>query len=289
MVDALVLTADDFGFAAEINEAVEHAHRRGVLSAASLMVTGPAAAHAVALARRLPTLRVGLHLALADVAPASPPECIPALVDTRGRLCCDLPMLAVGITLRSGVRKQLATEIAAQCAAFRRTGLTPDHINAHKHFHLHPVIAGLVLDIGRRYGFTALRVPRESSAAYSVRWLPSQLALAPWLALLEMRARQREYTTPDVVMGRRWSGAMTADRMRLLLEHLPGGIVEIYTHPAVSNSFAGHAAGYRYTDELAALTDPGIREFLQRRKLHLGGYRDAERRARLATAVVPAN
>ena len=289
MADALILTADDFGFATEINDAVVHAHREGVLSAASLMVTGPAAGHAVALARRLPTLRVGLHLALTDVTPASPPERIPALVDTGGRLRCGFSMLAAGVTLRRKVRQQLAAEIAAQCAAFRRTGLTPDHINAHKHFHLHPMIAELVLDIGRHYGFTALRVPRESSAAYPAWWLPSQLALSPWLALLKMRARQRGFMTPDVVLGRAWSGAMTVDRLRRLLENLPGGVVEIYTHPATSNSFAGHAVGYRYTDELAALTAPAIRELLRRCKLHPGGYRDADRGARPAISVVPAN
>jgi predicted glycoside hydrolase/deacetylase ChbG (UPF0249 family) len=35
---ALVITADDFSLHARANEAVERAHRSGVLSAASLMV-----------------------------------------------------------------------------------------------------------------------------------------------------------------------------------------------------------------------------------------------------------
>jgi len=53
----LIVTADDFGVAREVNDAVEAAHRGGVLTAASLMVAAPAAADAIARARRMPSLR----------------------------------------------------------------------------------------------------------------------------------------------------------------------------------------------------------------------------------------
>ena len=43
----VIFTADDFGLALEVNEAVERAHTEGVLSAASLMMGAPAAADAV--------------------------------------------------------------------------------------------------------------------------------------------------------------------------------------------------------------------------------------------------
>ena len=63
---ALIVTADDFGIAPEVNAAVELAHTRGILTAASLMVNGAAVDDAVERARRLPSLRVGLHLVLVD-------------------------------------------------------------------------------------------------------------------------------------------------------------------------------------------------------------------------------
>ena len=75
----LVVTADDFGLALPVNAAVEAAHRRGLLTAASLMVTAPAAADAIERARRLPRLGVGLHLVLVDGKPALPPEELPDL------------------------------------------------------------------------------------------------------------------------------------------------------------------------------------------------------------------
>ena len=74
----LIVTADDFGAAVEVNQAVERAHKDGVLTAASLMVSGAAAADAVARARHLPRLRVGLHLVLVDGRPILPAKALPA-------------------------------------------------------------------------------------------------------------------------------------------------------------------------------------------------------------------
>ena len=70
----LIITADDFGAARQVNDAVEAAHRGGVLTAASLMVAAPEAADAITRARRLPSLRVGLHLTLLQGRPALPPS-----------------------------------------------------------------------------------------------------------------------------------------------------------------------------------------------------------------------
>ena len=80
----LIVTADDFGAAVEVNDAVERAHRDGVLSAASLMVSGAAVADAVRRAKAMPSLRVGLHLVLVDGKPALPAATVPDLVDGAG-------------------------------------------------------------------------------------------------------------------------------------------------------------------------------------------------------------
>ena len=80
----LIVTADDFGLSSQVNAAVERAHRDGILTAASLMVGAPAAAEAVAVARRNPRLRVGLHLALVEARPALPRSAVPDLVGPDG-------------------------------------------------------------------------------------------------------------------------------------------------------------------------------------------------------------
>jgi hopanoid biosynthesis associated protein HpnK len=275
----LIITADDFGLAPEVNAAVELAHRQGVLGAASLMITGPAAGDAIARARRLPTLRVGLHVVLVESVPTSPPDRIRDLVNADGRLRDDVTTLGVALALRPSLRRQLRGEIDEQFSAFQRTGLQLDHVNAHKHYHVHPVVARYVLDAARRHGNPPLRVPLEPARIVSrIDGAPrasSQAVMAPWIALLRARARRAGVMTPDAVFGLRWSGAMTADRIGALIDHLPSGLVEIYTHPAMTNSFNGCAPGYRYTDELAALTAPAIIDKIRSCDLRPGGYLDA--------------
>src|SRR5262249_12711349 len=91
----IIFTADDFGLCEEINEAVEVAHRAGVLSAASLMVSAPAAKDAISRAQRLRSLRVGLHIVLVDGRPTLPPGDIPQLVDADGAFPSDLLKAAI--------------------------------------------------------------------------------------------------------------------------------------------------------------------------------------------------
>lgn len=239
------------------------------------MVAGPAAGEAIAIAKRLSGLRVGLHLTLLDGDPALPPGEISDLVDAQGRLRSDMVALSFAL-LRPAARRQLRREIGAQFAAFRSTGLALDHVNAHKHFHVHPLVASEVIIACRAHGVTALRVPDEPASVLkqTENTVGAQPILAPWTALLRARARRAGLTTPDAVFGLRWSGQITAHRLTALLNHLPNGLIEIYTHPATSDSFTGHAPGYRYTQELAALTDHAVMTALRQCSSRTGGFAD---------------
>jgi chitin disaccharide deacetylase len=57
----LVVNADDLGASRGINEGIALCHRQGVVTSASLMVTGRAATEAALLSRDLPDMSVGLH------------------------------------------------------------------------------------------------------------------------------------------------------------------------------------------------------------------------------------
>src|SRR5208283_3527101 len=60
----LVVNADDFGFTPDVNRGIVDAHRRGILTATTLMANGSAFDDAVRLARETPTLDIGAHLVL---------------------------------------------------------------------------------------------------------------------------------------------------------------------------------------------------------------------------------
>ena len=271
----LIVTADDFGAASEVNDAVAQAHRDGILTAASLMVTGDAADDAVARAKAMPTLGVGLHLVLVEGRPALPAEHLPDLVDSSGRFRTDMVRTAIGIFTKPAARAQLRAEVEAQFARFAATGLALDHVNAHKHFHLHPTIASTILSVGRRYGMTAIRAPIEPGQVLN-RIEPGTAGFdiaRPWAALVRRRMRRAGLLVPDQVFGLAWSGALDTKRLRGLIDHLPHGITEIYAHPA-TGAFPGSALGYGYAGELAALTDGLVRKQVLQSGIALGRFAD---------------
>jgi hopanoid biosynthesis associated protein HpnK len=276
----LIVTADDFGLHEAVNDAVEQAHTRGILTAASLMVSGPAAADAVRRARRLPNLRVGLHIVLADGWASLPPAQIPDLADAQGRMDDALFSRGVRYFFRGAARSQLAAEIRAQFSAFVRTGLALDHINVHKHFHLHPTILAVLLQVARECGARAMRVPDEPYwfALRSANWDAAiqGALLTPWVSLMKHRLRAAGLFHNDRIFGIAHSGAMNEQRLLEVLSRLPLGVTEIYLHPATVSgaAIAASMPGYRHTDELAALLSPRVRDALAAMNVRRGGYSD---------------
>jgi len=62
----LIVNGDDFGASRGVNRGIVEAHRRGILTSASLMVDRPGALKAARTSRDLPRLSVGLHIDLGD-------------------------------------------------------------------------------------------------------------------------------------------------------------------------------------------------------------------------------
>jgi chitin disaccharide deacetylase len=273
----LIVTADDFGAAREVNEAVEAAHRGGVLTAASLMVSAPAAADAIARARRMPSLRVGLHVVLVEGRPTLPVSAVGHLVDANGRFRTDLLAYGAAIAVSARTRRELAAEITAQFAAFRDSGLPLDHCNAHQHFHLHPVVGHLLAVIGARFGARAVRLPLEPARTLR-RVEPGTPRLAgalmvPLALALRQRLRAAGLVHADWLFGLRWSGHMTRARLAGLIRNLPPGLSEIYLHPA-TGPYAGSAPGYGYREELEALVSAEVLAACRDPSLGLGGFSD---------------
>jgi hopanoid biosynthesis associated protein HpnK len=267
----IVITADDFGFSESVNEAVERGYRDGVLRSASLMVSAPAAADAIARARRLPGLRVGLHVTVVQGQALLPAAEIPHLVDAAGRFPENLLRAAVGWFFHPPTRRELAQEIAAQFAAFRATGLALDHVDVHNHMHLHPSVLSEILN-NLKAGEAAVRLPREPLARAGL----AGLLLAPWIALIRTRLRRAGLAHNDWLLGVRDSGRVDEACLLDYLDALPAGKVEIHLHPAVSRDAAVAAAmpGYFNEAECAALLSPAVAARLRALGIAPGGFVD---------------
>jgi hopanoid biosynthesis associated protein HpnK len=279
-VKKLIMTGDDFGLSLPVNEAIEEAHRQGTLTATSLMVGAKSAGDAVERAKRLPTLKVGLHLVLVDGSPILPPEVVPDLVSRQGEFSSHFVRAGINFFFRRHVRRQLEAEIRAQFEAFRKTGLSLDHVNAHHHMHLHPTISGLALKVGRDYGMKAMRLPCEpllpswrASRNGLLRRTSTCLALSPWVSLLKRRFRHAGVYSNDFVFGMNDSGDMNLDLVLRILRNLPPGVTEIYFHPATPkiNHKGKDSCGHR---DYEALTSPELRQALLASSIPLIAFSD---------------
>lgn len=264
MARRVIFSADDFGLSEAVNEGIERAHREGLLTSASLMVAGPAAEDAVARAKRLPDLKIGLHVVVIEGPAVLPVHRIPALVNVDGIFPSDQLRLGLRYFFLPRVRDQLREEIRAQFAAFAATGLTLDHADAHKHMHLHPTVGAMMIEAGWEYGLRAIRVPCEPSRVMRACGEPSGFgawALRMWSQDLRDAARRVGLAVNDHVFGLAWSGAMTEARLLQLAQHLPDGVSEIYFHPASrrDETLDQLMPTYQHEAELHALCSPSVR------------------------------
>lgn len=264
----VIVTADDFGRCLPINEAVEDAHKRGILTAASLMVGGDALADAIARAKAIPTLAVGLHATLVDGKPVLPPEKIPDLLEADGRFTSRVVAIGTRIYFDRKVQAQVRAELRAQFEAYAATGLRFDHVDSHHHYHLHPTVFAMLIDLAKEFGVPAIRIPFEPPL---VSWRARRDAfgkrmttgLFHWRATAKMRkaAEKAGLKTNDRVFGFADSGRMDATHVGDFLDHLPDGVTELYCHPA-TRRWDDHPMpeDYRVVEEYRALIDPYVKE-----------------------------
>jgi predicted glycoside hydrolase/deacetylase ChbG (UPF0249 family) len=218
----LVVTADDLGASPGVNRGIAEAHSEGVLTSASLMVTGAAVEEAVALSRALPELAVGLHW------------------DVVGEDECEFDTYDW-----DAVR----AEFAAQLTRFRELmGRDPTHVDSHRHQHrrpqLRPVFRELVEPLG---------VPlRDDGRVHFV---------GDFYAQWEWGVSDLDKISVDAFVG-------------LLRTRVHPGWTEISTHPGYRG--AGYTPVYdaEREHEVRTLTDPRLREEIERLGIHLVSYAD---------------
>ncbi len=230
------------------------------------MVGADAADDAVARARQLDGLGVGLHLVVVCGKPVLPASEIPDLVAGNGEFDTNLVRSGFRYFFLPKVRRQLAREIRAQFEAFERSGLELDHVNAHNHMHLHPTILSHIIRIGSEFGVSAVRVPHEpvdlpGGRRATVGERIGTACLRVWIGLMRFRLRRAGLKTNDRLYGIRDSGAMTGDRILDMLQSLPNGVTEIFSHPARGawDGVEAAAAHYRFEDEFQALIDTNVK------------------------------
>lgn len=279
----LIVNGDDFGLAGEVNRAIVRAHREGILTSTSLMVTAPAAVQAVALTRDLPRLSVGLHLVLVEGRSAQPAQAAPHLVTADGSFRDNAIRAGLAYFFRPALRREVRREVRAQLEAYRSTGLELSHVDGHVNIHLHPHVQRVLAELAPEFGIRAIRLTRDpvmQNLAYDRRHSGRKIFEGTAFAILSAIAARRfarlGIVSPDHLFGLHQTGACDEAYVAHLLRTLPSGVSELYCHPAEAQNeqMRRMMPGYEPARELAALTSSALRALADQRGVELISYRD---------------
>lgn len=158
----IIFNADDFGISHGVNEAICHAHKKGILNSASLMVNQKYAREAVELAKDMPDLEIGLHVNLTNEQAALSSTDIPLLVDDRSRFKNGfVKLLWLSIFKHKDFTAQVRKEIEAQIQKAQKLGVKLKHIDGHRHVQMIPAVFAVVTELAQKYGIERIRTMKE--------------------------------------------------------------------------------------------------------------------------------
>ena len=231
MIRRLIVNADDFGVTSGVSDGILAAHRHGIVTSTTALVTSRIESEYVARARDS-GLGIGLHVNLTLGRPLTNGA---SLVDESGRFVRDARRAAARASAHD-----VAAEIAAQVERFMDLfERPPTHLDTHHHVGMLSPVRECVLAAARRLG-----VPVRSQDASA-----------------RARARSAGLRTPDHFFGASGPDAYwTPARTLAHLQALPSGLSEFMSHPGRFDDDLAYSRYARQREtELIGLGTPAAR------------------------------
>lgn len=293
----LILHADDLGLHSAVNQAVFEGAEAGVLTSASIMVNGRAAAEALDWSKQNRGFGLGLHLNILRGQPLSDPADIPTLVDENGLfLNSAFKLLMRGMRGRISAEEVLI-EYKRQLACLSEQGVTPSHFDGEKHSHLFlPQTAWATGRLMAESGINKLRLINETVLINKMKkqgiYLKGSVTQKLKLIFLESRTKRlstvsKDCQGPDYTFGVLLSGRTSKAETKRLLEALlllpENGTVEWMFHPGYpfaddepdfTREFGSFFLKDARDQERNILQSPEIRGLLQKHRQQLISYRE---------------
>ncbi len=281
----LVVNADDFGLTPGVNLGILKGIQEGIITSTSLMVNGPAADHAIGLAKEHPEIDVGIHLNATDFRPILPQDKVAALCDGGGRFRGLPYLLAVSFVSRQA-RAQVAAEWREQVLRAISTEIVPSHLDSHHHVHMAPWLFDVAVSLAEEFKIPFVRLSDEG------RTLKTSDALKGLLTRFHTRGYRLKRSLLSLAASldrRRLRGLRCADFfvdtyvpqgprpihwLKAVVSALPPGLTELICHPGLPDEHLAAVTSYNSGRELELeqLTHPRWNEYLQKVGVSLSSF-----------------
>lgn len=268
----IIVNADDFGRHELINRAVERAVDTGCLKSATLMAGGVAFDDAIQLAKKSPSLGVGIHFTLANGNPVLPSKEIPSLVTEEGIFHGDYIKFLKRYLSGKISLSEVRSELAAQLEKILNTGLTLTHFDSHQHLHHMPGIIEIVLELAESAGIKSMRVANTKlfdGELDSFGKFVGRLGLGSLAKFAAHLAHKKNFATPEHFAGIVAGESVSETFMLKLTENLQEGTTEVMLHPGTDNKILQDFCKWEhdFEAELAAVTSPRVLSLLAEKNI----------------------
>ena len=237
----LIVNADDYGMSRGVNLGIIEAHKNGIVTSTTLMVTMPEVEHGLLLARDCPDLGIGLHLNCTLGKPLT--DC-KSLIKENG----DFYKPRENPDQELFSEEEIYNEFSAQYDLFvKQVGRKPTHLDSHLYAH----------QVYPKAKAAALRLANEKGVA--------------------VREFQTEGHYPAVFYGDfKYKDGETLDQLmeKLVGDNTPifnSEIVELMCHPAYIDNTLFTMSTYTIgrIKELDILTSDEVKSFVKRNNIEL--------------------
>lgn len=278
----LIINGDDFGLHESINAGIIAAHRSGCLTSASIMAGGAAFDDAVCLARRYPSLGIGVHLTLVAARPVAHGD-IHTILTQDGRFFSGYGAFVKRYLAGKIDKKHIERELSCQIQKVVGAGVKISHIDSHQHLHVLPGMPGVIARIAADFGVNKIRIPAEpigylGTGGWTVgRWL-GKTALTVCATMARCQYATRGFAFTEHFRGMMAGGSMNREEMIHILKHLPDGVTEIMVHPGADNAVLGQVFPWQYhwQDEMETLMHDEVLTMIRNGGIQLIDYRAIE-------------
>jgi predicted glycoside hydrolase/deacetylase ChbG (UPF0249 family) len=208
---------------------------------------------------------------------ALPPNRLAGIVDASGNFPESPVRAGMRYYFNRDLRARLRDEIRAQIDLHLKLIGRLDHIDGHLNFHVHPVIAEILIDLCTEYRVRCIRLPREpvfTTLALARDHAARKIVEAGIFRALSRRARRlvdsHGMRSTDWLFGLHQSGHLTEAYMLGVIARLPAGLTELYFHPAAD--LGGSTPALEAQREVSILTGSPIRAALEKQGIGLTNF-----------------
>jgi predicted glycoside hydrolase/deacetylase ChbG (UPF0249 family) len=283
----LIINADDFGYNKEITDGIIESHLHGVVTSTTAMANMGGIEYAATLRKNVPNLSIGIHFNLTQGKPVSAPDRVYSLVNREGNFYSFGELFKR--TMMGKVKlSEVKLELSNQIEKLRGLGFELSHWDSHHHSTWIPVIFPVACNIAKKYSITAMRVYRvyrfdnvDSLSGIKKSQVQRLSARIYYNLGFWMTRNYYKFKTPDYLLlpsrlSSKFEGESYLECWIRGLAYAPEGISEFFVHPGFYQEDPSDKPLMRIQrqKELEALTDPSLREAIEKAGVEIVSFRE---------------